>query len=320
VASKVAALTNRVLDVPSGGVGLRTLLRTDVFHSPIYALPPLGDRRVKRVKHFLTVYDMIPLRFPEFTGWGDAFRSILGSLRSEDHALVISEYTRGELLDVRPDLDPARVHVTLLAADPERFHPCGPTQVAAARARYGIPDAPYVLSVGTLQPRKNIPLLIRSFAALVRAGEVGDLHLVLTGRRGWDFDEIFAEAADRQEVRDRIIFTGYVDEADLAPLYSGALVFAYPSLAEGFGLPPLEAMQCGTPVITSNTSSLPEVVGDAGVLVDPRDGDALAQAILDVYRDSDLRADLAARATARARQFTWERYAQQTVDAYRAAL
>ena len=155
---------------------------------------------------------------------------------------------------------------------------------------------------------------------LVRAERLDDLHLVLTGERGWNADGIFAASGELADLRDRIVFTGYVDDVDLAPLYSGALAFAYPSLYEGFGLPPLEAMQCGTPVVTSNAASLPEVVGDAGRMVDPADGAGLAQALLDLYRDPALRADASARGLLRARQFTWARYAERCVAGYRAAL
>lgn len=308
---------NEVLDAWTGPVGLTAFRRADVFHSPVYALPALRDRvrRVRRVRYYLTIYDVIPFRFPEFSSWGGEawLRHIIERIGPEDNVLAISEHSRRDLLDACPQIAPERVYVTHLAADPERFYPCAdPARRAQVRATYGIPDAPYVLSVGTLEPRKNIPHLIRTFAALVRAEQLDDLHLVLTGDRGWDDEAIFAEAGQRPDVRDRIVFTGFVDDADLAPLYTGALVFVYPSFYEGFGLPPLEAMQCGTPVITSNTSSLPEVVGDAGTLVDPRDGDALAQAILEVYRDGEQRAALARRALARARQFTWERFGRQT--------
>jgi glycosyltransferase involved in cell wall biosynthesis len=322
IANTMLSHANRALDVPTGGVGWSTLMGADVFHSPIFALPKASERRVARVRYFLTVHDLIPFLIPQSSAEAGAtwLEGLLGTLGPEDHVLTVSEHTRTDLLNVRPDIDPARVHVTLLAADTERFYRCDdPGQLAATRARYGIPDAPYVLSVGTLQPRKNIPHLVKSFAALVRAERLDDLHLVLTGSQGGgDFDAIVNHATKYSDLRDRIVFTGFVDDTDLAALFSGALVFAYPSLYEGFGLPPLEAMQCGTPVITSDRSSLPEVVGDGGVLVDPLDQDALAQAILDVYRDSGHRADLAVRATARARQFTWERFAEQTVGAYRA--
>ena len=318
---KALAVTNHALDGLTAN-GVRGA-GADVFHSPFSPLPP-PERRVRRVRYVLTVYDIIPLLFPEtVASWGGDrwMRDIVDSIRPEDHVLTISEHSRRDLLNLRRDLAPERVHVTPLAADPERFYPCeDAARVAAARARYGVPDAPYVMALGTLAPHKNIPHLIRAFADLVRAERLDDLHLVLTGAKGWGYDPIFETLGELGDTKDRVVFTGFVDDADLAPLYTGALVFVYPSLYEGFGLPPLEAMQCGTPVITSNTSSFPEVVGDGGVLVDPRDGAALAQAILDVYRDPARRAELAARARARAREFTWQRFGRRTVDAYRAAL
>jgi glycosyltransferase involved in cell wall biosynthesis len=298
-----------------------TLAGADVYHSPVFALPEQACSR-DGPRRFLTVYDVIPLLHPELFSWGGEqwLRAIVDSVRPDDCVLTISQRTKDDLLTLRPAMDPDRVFVTHLAADPARFYPCDdPARLAAVRGRYGIPEGPYVLSVGTLEPRKNLPHLLRTFADLVRAERADDLRLVLTGAKGWDFETIFSEVEQLAALRDRVVFTGYVDDGDLAPLYSGAAVFVYPSLYEGFGLPPLEAMQCGTPVITSNTSSLPEVVGDAGLMVDPRDGDALAQAMLDVYRAPGRRADLAARALVRAAQFSWDRYARETVAAYRAA-
>jgi glycosyltransferase involved in cell wall biosynthesis len=325
VARRVAHEVNRLLDVRSGGDGssldARTVADADVYHSPVSTPPPIV-RRTPRLRRFVTIYDLIPVLFPEMCMESTKiwFRELLDGLHEEDWVLAISQRTKDDLLNVHP-IAPERVVVVPLAADPQRFYRCDDAaRRASVRRRYGVPDAPYVLSVGTLEPRKNIPHLIRSFGQLVRAERLDDLHLVLTGAKGWDYDQIFAQAGEVRELRDRIVFTGYVDDDDLAPLYSGALVFVYPSLYEGFGLPPLEAMRCGTPVITSNTSSLPEVVGDGGIMVDPHDADALAGAMLHLYRDSAARADLAARAVARAGRFSWEAFAARTGEAYRAAL
>ncbi|GJG89164.1 hypothetical protein tb265_43450 [Gemmatimonadetes bacterium T265] len=320
-ANVLVGVASRALDARFGGVGLGALARADVFHSPVYALPPRGGR-LPGVRYVLTIHDLIAFIHPEFS-WSGApewLREIVDSIGPDDHVLTVSESTRQDLLAARPSIAPERVRVSHLAADGSKFYRVADAdRLAAVRARYGIPDAPYVLSVGTLEPRKNIAHLIRSFAALVRSERLDDLHLVLTGDRGWKFDAIFAEAGRLDGLEDRIVFTGYVDDADLAPLYSGALVFAFPSLYEGFGLPPLEAMQCGAPVIASNTSSMPEVVGDAGILVDPRDSDALAQAMLQVYRDGAMRDDLARRSAERAATFTWARYADRVIATYRDA-
>jgi glycosyltransferase involved in cell wall biosynthesis len=299
------------------------LAGAEVFHSPLSPLPGV-TRRVRGLRRFLTVYDVFPQLMPALTWTGaDAWnRRMTDSVTPDDWVLTISEHTRNDLLTLRPDLDPERVAVTYLAADGDKFYPCDDAERrAAVQRRLEIPDGvPYLLSVGSLVPHKNLPHLLRTFAELVRAERVGDLHLVLTGPKAWDFDAVGA-ALDRAEgLRERVIFTGHVDDEDLAPLYSGALAFVFPSLYEGFGLPPLEAMQCATPVIASNTASIPEVVGDAGILVGPHDGDALAQAVLDVYGDAATRTRLSARSVARAARFSWRRYADETVAAYRRAL
>lgn len=319
IVNRVAGDVNRALDRLSHQAGVSALARADVFHSPFNPLPP-ADERLRRVQYFLTVHDLIPLVRPEVGGMG-WLREILDSIGPDDHFFADSEHTKSDLLNAVRALRPERVSVTPLAADPALFRPCtDAARVAAVRAKYGVPDGPYILTVGTLAPHKNIPRLLRAFAELVHAERLGDLRLVLTGAKGWGYEATFQELDRIGPVSGRVHFTGYVDDEDLAPLYSGALVFVFPSYYEGFGLPPLEAMQCGTPVITGNAASLPEVVGDAGVMVDPHDQDAFAQAILDVYRDSAWRQELAGRALIRAREFTWARFADQTVAAYRRAL
>lgn len=295
----------------------------DVFHSPFDPLPPV-TRGIPGLHRFLMVHDLIPILYPEYFSFGrgpSPFDRILASLTPRDWALTNSECTRADLLNYRPDLDPARVFVTPLAADPALFHPVADAaQLSAVRAKYGVPEGLYLLSLNTLEPRKNLDHLVRAFAALVAQEQVPDLHLVLVGAKGWKTEALFAALAESGIARDRVILTGFVADADLAALYSGALGFVYPSLYEGFGLPPLEAMQCGVPVITSNTSSLPEVVGDAGILVAPTDEEALAQAMLALYQDDTLRTRLQAQSQARAQQFSWARCAGQTIAAYRTAL
>lgn len=308
-------------------IDARALQGMDIFHSTFHGFPKAVCEN-RAIGKFQTVYDLIPILFPEFfrEGFGDnfpeIFRGMLETLLPDGYAFSISEATKEDLCDVMK-VDPARVFVTPLAADPAVFHPCDDAQVRAQiRRKYGLPpDAPYLLSLSTLEPRKNIDHVIRCFARLVREQPgLGDLHLVLAGSKGWDYDRIFAELEQETDLRGRVIVTGRVDDADMAALYSEAVAFVYMSLYEGFGLPPLEAMQCGVPVITSNTSSLPEVVGDAGVMLDPRDEDGLCQSLLRVVQDSGLRQDMARKSAERAREFTWERCARETIQAYRAVL
>lgn len=312
LAHRVAGEANR--RIPEG---------VDVFHSPALELPPRG-RPDSPVQRFLTVYDLIAVRFPQFFEpevVHGVKNVILGSLLSDDWVVADSENTRADLCAFRPDLDPSRVFVTPLAADRARFHPVTDrAALAAVRGRYGIPDGPYLLSLNTLEPRKNLDRLVRSFARFAREEGVDAVSLVLVGATGWKTETIFQALGAARCQGARIVLAGFVADADLAALYSGATAFVYPSLYEGFGLPPLEAMQCGVPVITSNNSSLPEVVGGAGIMVDPTDDDALSQAMLDVYRDAALRERMRVRSLARAAGFSWERCAQQTIAAYRAAV
>jgi glycosyltransferase involved in cell wall biosynthesis len=244
---------------------------------------------------------------------------VLESLGPEDFALCISESTKNDLRNYRPELEPDRIFVTPLGAS-DNFRLCTDTDaLAAVKKKYGIPpETEYVLSLCTLEPRKNLEQAIRCFARVVQQEHIKNLRMVLVGPKGWDYDRIFA--ASSETVSDYVIFTDFVADEDLSPLYSGALAFIYLSLYEGFGLPPLEAMQCGTPVITSNTSSLPEVVGDAGKMFDPMDTEGICQALLDVYNNPELRKTMRQRSLERAKLFGWERCTQETIAAYKTAL
>ena len=244
-----------------------------VFHTPHSAVPD-AVRRAPHLAVVQTVYDMIPFLLPETmtAEYREYYADIVRRIRPTDRVITISRSAKDDFCDYT-GFPEERVHVIPLAANAETFRPCpDPERVADVRSRYGIPAGPYLLSVCTFEPRKNLRHLIRSFVALLRSQpEMADLSLVLTGGQGWMFEPVLAELDATGPLRSRIITTGYLPDADLAPLYSGALAFLYLSRYEGFGLPPLEAMQCGTPVIAANTSSLPEVVGDAGILLSPDD-------------------------------------------------
>lgn len=297
------------------------LVGADIYHSPYFPIPD-QVRQDRRIKKIITVYDLIPLLYPQFFGKGGTgfIEKVLASIERDVWVTCISLATKMDLCNHLPSLDPDKVFVTPLAAS-ALFYQCRDSSVMeSVRARIGIPRGPYVLSLSTLEPRKNIPQTIRSFAKLVEEESIDDLSLVLVGTKGWDFEPIFSEISSNRKIRERIIVTGYVDDEYLAPLYSGAMMFVYPSLYEGFGLPPLEAMQCGVPVITSNTSSLPEVVGDAGIMVQPRDGDALCQAMLKIYRSAELRQKMSTDSLERAAKFSWKKCADLTIDAYKASL
>ena len=300
----------------------KTLARSDIFHSPFNPIPA-QMRRASNLKRFLTVYDLIAIFRPElFEATASHYVSqALESLGPQDFALCISQSTKNDLCDYRPDLNPAQIFVAPLGAA-DSFRPC--TDVGAlstVKQKYGIPpETEYLLSLCTLEPRKNLDQAIRCFARVVKQERLENLRLVLVGPKGWDYDHIFAAMSESEKISDYVIFTDFVADEDLSPLYSGALAFIYLSLYEGFGLPPLEAMQCGTPVITSNTSSLPEVVGDAGKMFDPMDADGICQAIVDVYSCPELRSTMRQRSLERAKLFGWERCTRETIAAYKTAL
>ena len=275
----------------------------DILHTPILIVPP--KRRVPLV---VTVFDLTFASFPQHHL--RTTRVLLGSglrraVRTADMFLAISENTKRDLVRLT-GVDPKRVQVTPLAADP-LFRP---VQDSGTLARLGI-SRPYVLYVGTLEPRKNVPALLRAFAAL----EEKETLLVLAGAKGWMYEQIFALTAELG-LEGRVKMLGYVENDDLPVLYTEAQVFVYPSLFEGFGLPVLEAMQCGTPVITTNVSSLPEVAGDAAISFSPEDTAALTAALRRVLSEPELRDDLRGRSLDRAALFSWRKTAEMTAEAY----
>ncbi len=292
-----------------------------VFHTPHSAVPDVV-RRYPNISVVQTVYDMIPFLLPETmtAEYRDYYADILRRICPEDRVITISQSAKADFCDYTGFAED-RVHVIPLAANDELFRPCHDLErMATVRTKYNIPEGPYLLSVCTFEPRKNLRHVIRSFVELRRVHpELGDLSLVLTGGQGWMFEPILAELAGTALPSGRIITTGYVPDADLAPLYSDAEAFLYLSRYEGFGLPPLEAMQCGTPVIVSNTSSLPEVVGDAGILLSPDNQDGLCQAMLNLCTSSSRRAHLAEKSIQQARRFSWAKNVLQTVEVYNSA-
>ena len=293
----------------------------DVFHSPFLPLPR-ELLKYDRTRRFITIYDIIPIIHPEYFMFEEdhLLKSVVASIDRDTWVLSISESTKNDLCGYSQKVDPDKVVVTPLAAS-ELFYQCSSSkEIACVKGKYAIPDKPYILSCCTLEPRKNIDQTIKCFVTLIKQEHIQDLCLVLVGAKGWDYAKIFDTIPQNQDLKGRIIITGYVADEDLAAIYSGALAFIYPSFYEGFGLPPLEAMKCGIPVITSNTSSLPEVVGDAGIMVNPHDADAICQSMLDLYNNPALRLDLSEKSIKRAELFSWERCVQQTIDAYKKSL
>ncbi|MEL7036524.1 MAG: glycosyltransferase family 1 protein [Cyanobacteria bacterium J06592_8] len=296
----------------------------DILHATYYPIPSLVES-CKTVCKILNVFDLIPIIFPHFFGLNSSEEHIIyKSLKSleinRDWAICISHSTKNDLCEYL-EMDEDRVFVAHLAADPNIFYPyINSNEATSIRNQYGITDSPYILSLSTLEPRKNIDHLIRCFTQVIQEQNIKDLNLVLVGSQGWNYDVILQEISSQQMLRDRIIVTGRVADQDLAAIYSGAVAFVYPSLYEGFGLPPLEAMQCGVPVITSNTSSLPEVVGDAGILLNPTDADMLCHSIFKVYDQSSLRDKMSSKSLEQAQKFSWKLSVDSVLSAYRTAL
>jgi glycosyltransferase involved in cell wall biosynthesis len=237
------------------------------------------------------------------------------SARRAARILSLSQHTRRDIIDTY-GINPERVTAIPLAA-PDHFGPITDNrELQRVRHNYGI-DGDYILSVGSIQPRKNLARLVRAFASLRGEWSAAKLpKLVLVGKCAWLYDETL-RALEETNVKDAVVLTGYVPESDLPALYSGALCFVYPSYFEGFGLPPLEAMKCGAPVIVGNRTSLPEVVGDAALSVDPFDVDAIATAIKKLINDSALRKELSVKGQTRAKQFSWRETARQTLVVYK---
>ena len=236
------------------------------------------------------------------------------SARRATRILTLSEHTRRDVIDTyRIAAD--KVTAIPLAA-PSHFGPVADDkELQRVRHIYGI-EGDYVLTVGSIQPRKNLVRLIKAYAALRGAHSSNKCpKLVIVGKCAWLYDETL-RALEETDVRDSVVLTGYVPESDLPALYSGALCFVYPSYFEGFGLPPLEAMKCGAPVIVGNATSLPEVVGDAALKVDPFDISAITAAMDQLINNSELRRELSVKGQARAKMFDWNDTARRTLAVY----
>jgi glycosyltransferase involved in cell wall biosynthesis len=282
----------------------------DVFHSPDFVLPPL-----LRAASVVTIHDLSFMRLPHCSApalLDYLMRSVPRSARRADAILADSESTRRDVVELL-GIHAEKVHVVYAGVD-ARFAPQPDGAVHEVKHRYGIPE-PYILAVGTLQPRKNYPRLLEAFATM--RNRSGLPHkLVIAGGRGWLYDEIDATIA-RLELADTVVTPGFVRDEDLPALYTGADLLVFPSLYEGFGLPALEAMACGTPVVASTAPALPEVCGDAAMLVAPTDVPALAEAIEQVLTDSALATRLAKLGYHRAKQFQWEDAAHSLLSVYR---
>src|SRR5215813_7359584 len=282
----------------------------DIIHSPFFNAPRRHQRGL-----VVTIYDISFLLYPQFHTEGNRLHCFNGTLKAAlyaDRIIAISHQTKRDLMHYF-SVPEDRIRVVYLAPRhfcyPERHHDV----LKNTLDRLGIYHN-FILFVGSLEPRKNLKTLLQAYATYIKNHSGREL-LVIAGAKGWLHGEI-AQLVSALGIERQVKFLGYVQESDLRVLYSATKLFVYPSLYEGFGLPPLEAMACGAPVITSNTSSLPEVVGDAAILIDPNDSGSLYQAMWRVMNDADLRMRMRQHSVEHAREFSWQRAALETLAVY----
>jgi glycosyltransferase involved in cell wall biosynthesis len=285
--------------------------KISLYHATDFVLPPLH----KKTRSLVTIHDLSFVRVPETAS--PSLKKYLDvvvprSIARATHIHAVSEATRQDIITLY-NTPPHKISVIANAIEPH-FKPTPPTPELFTK--YAIPHVPYIVTVGTVQPRKNYSRLVK---ALVQLRKHHDIHLVVAGGRGWLEDEFYATIRDTG-MTDYVHVTGFVADSDLPALYSGAVCMAFPSVYEGFGIPPLEAMACGVPVVSSNTSSMPEVVEDAALLIDPYSVDDIHNALERVITDHELRKTLIARGFIQAKKFTWENSAHQLHQLYQQLL
>jgi len=290
--------------------------QVDLAHVPYFASPLFP-----RARTVVTIHDLIPLVLPLYRGsvLVRAYTQLVAlSARRADAIIADSEHSKRDIVR-HLGIDPARVHIVYLAADP-RYRPMNPGEANAVQRKYSLPPSgKYLLYLGGYDQRKNVRVIIQAFAQLRDLYDAG-YRLVLGGVMLGNDSEFFPDprrtAREAHLPDDAICYLGWVDEVDKPAVFSNAAAFLFPSIYEGFGLPPLEAMACGAPVICSNASSLPEIVGDAGITIDPNDVDAWANAIRTVITSSTKRAEMSQRGVEQARKFSWKRAAEETLKVY----
>jgi len=283
----------------------------DLYHQPNYVPHAFSGKTV------ITIHDMSHRIFPQYHPRRRVMilRAFESRLRQADRIITDSEHARQEIMELLR-VPKERIEVIYLGAG-SHYRPMNISekQLKDLQSRYNLPEQ-FLLYVGTIEPRKNLERLIEAYYLYRQEEPASELKLVLAGGKGWLYESIFSRVQELH-LQQEVIFTGYVDSDDLPCLYNMAMAFVYPSLYEGFGLPPLEAMSCGTPVISSNAASIPEVVGEAGILIDPYQINDLAEAIFRVAESASLRNELSQLGLKQAQRFSWRRCAVETLRVYR---
>ena len=312
--------TSRLLNITRKPIDPKILAEADIFHSS-YPRIPTQVRKALPDRHIQTVYDLTPLILDEkyfLPGQRGINQRMIDTIQPDDWVTTISNSARNDLLNRRPYLNPDRVITVYLAAASALFYPVSDLAIIEAiKQKYQIPQGDYFLSLHSLAPHKNMEHLISCFRQVIEQEKAKDLHLIICGGNKNSLASLMQSNQLTSMDLKNIHFTGFIDDCDLAAIYSGAIGFIFPSLYEGFGLPLLEAMQCGCPVISSNTSSMPEVVGEAGFLVSPTDRDILCESIIKLYQNNDLRSKYSRLSIDRSTLFNWEKTVTETLDIYK---
>ncbi len=290
----------------------------DVFFSPQTKIPyPFNRMQIKKA---IFLHDAIPLVLPEYHPYskkGSWYSQLIETINNEDYYFTNSEYTRQDFLKYFPVINEEKIKTALLACS-DIFKPSNFEQIKNAKIKYGIPEnINYIFSLCTLEPRKNLLRTIKTFVEFIKKNNINDLYFVLGGGQWKKFISILeSEIHDLGQYEDKILKIGYVDDEDLPALYSGAEWFVYTSQYEGFGLPPLEAMSCGCPVITSDNSSLPEVVDSAGIMIKWDSDREHIEAYEKYYYNQNLRDEYSQKGLENAKRFSWERCANTIVEKF----
>jgi len=306
-------LIRTVLSVTTEWNLKRLIKNADIFHWSYFKYFTHS-----RARNIATVHDITTIIFPEFHSNATIklTNSAIFCIRDNaDRIIAVSNTTKDDLVRT-VGVEPERIDVVYEGCSKRYRVIENPQFIKRVTKKYGIGTDPYILCVATLEPRKNLLRLLKAFEVIGKKME--KINLVIAGDRRWGSEKILSKITE-SNFANRIILTGYVNPNDLPVIYNATELFVYPSLYEGFGLPPLEAMACGTPVVTSNLSSLPEVVGDAAVLVDPYNVESIARGILKVLKDKELRENLIRKGFERVKIFSWEKTARETLSVYKKA-
>lgn len=301
---------NILYDFPIDLIGVKS---NSIFHATNFITLP-----TRYAKQVVTIHDLAFMKFPEVVEsniYQYLMRWVPYSIKKADQIIADSIQTKADIIEYFT-IPEDKINVVYLAAD-SKFKKESQEKIEIVKVKYKLPIK-YLLYLGTLEPKKNITTLIDVYNQLKQKYSIEE-KLVIVGTKGWKFNPIFEKIKDLHLEND-VIFTGYVDDEDLPSIYSGASVFTFPSIYEGFGIPLLEAMQCEIPVVASNTSCIPEVVEDAGLLIDPYDINKWVEAIYQILINHELRMNLVQKGIEQSNKFSWEKVANETLEVYKKAL